>query len=407
MKLFVSHTQDLCSHRWRTVLTFLAIVSLITGTLGISNMLGISDMPLALAAKPKLKPQEQRPCDIYAAAHTPCVAAHSMVRALSSRYNGKLYQVQRQSDSKTLDIKTLKAGGYADAAAQDKFCAGTSCVITIIYDQTKNHNDLTVAGPSGMPSAPYGNGTPDHPADAAALPVVVGGHHVYGLDVEVHGGYRNNHTKGIATNDMSEEAYMVTSAKHVNGGCCFDYGNAETKYYGGSWGHMDAVNFGTECWFPPCSSPGPWVQADLEWGLFAGGNGSNLNNKGNSSDFVTALLKNDGKTTYAIKGGDAQQGRLTTWYDGPLPPKYEPMHLEGAIILGIGGDNSNGCIGDFFEGAMIAGRYPTNTTDDAIQASIVAAGYGSHHSISGGSGGSKPKPKLQVDAVTLPSRRHP
>jgi hypothetical protein len=360
-------------------------------------MLAVSNMPLALAAKPLL------PCDVFAAAGTRCVAAHSMVRALLSTYSGKLYQIQRASDSKTLDIKPLTKGGYANAAAQDKFCAGTTCTITVIYDQTKNHNDLTVAGQSGLPSKPYGNGTPDHPADAAALPVVVGGHHVYGLDVEAHGGYRNNHTNGIATNDISEEVYMVTSAKHVNGGCCFDYGNAETKYYGGSWGHMDAVNFGTECWFNPCFGSGPWVQADLEWGLFAGGNGSNMNNKGNSSDFVTALLKNDGKTTYAIKGGDAQQGHLTTWYDGPLPPKYAPMHLEGAIILGIGGDNSNGCIGYFYEGAMIAGRYPTNTTDDAIQTSIIAAGYGSHNS--GNSSKQKPKQHQRLATVALPSRR--
>jgi hypothetical protein len=365
--------------------------------LGISDMLGVPDIPLAWAAKPLL------PCDVFAAAHTRCVAAHSMVRALLSTYKGKLYQVQRASDSKTLDIKTLTRGGYANAAAQDKFCAGTSCTITVIYDQSGEGNNLTVAAPDPT-LAPkiYGNGEPDHAADAAALPVVVSGHHVYGLDVEPHGGYRNNHTKGIATNDTPEEVYMVTSAKHVNGGCCFDYGNAERKYFGGSWGYMDAVNFGTECWFPPCSWPGPWVQADMEWGLFAGGNGSNPNNKGNTSDFVTALIKNNGKTTYAIKGGDAQQGRLTTWYDGPLPPKYSPMHLQGAIVLGIGGDNSNGCIGYFYEGAMIAGHYPTNTTDNAIQASIVAAGYGSNHS---SSSKPKPKPHQRLATVALPSRR--
>ncbi|MGH3168575.1 MAG: arabinofuranosidase catalytic domain-containing protein [Trebonia sp.] len=35
------------------------------------------------------------------------------------------------------------------------------------------------------------------------------------------------------------------------------------------------MNFGTECWFTPCSgSGGPWVMADMENGLFSGGNGS-------------------------------------------------------------------------------------------------------------------------------------
>ena len=49
-------------------------------------------------------PRPQGPCDIYAAAGDPCVAAHSTTRALYASYNGPLYQVLRQSDGKTLDI---------------------------------------------------------------------------------------------------------------------------------------------------------------------------------------------------------------------------------------------------------------------------------------------------------------
>src|SRR4051795_11936890 len=76
-----------------------------------------------------------QPCDIYAAGGTPCVAAHSTTRALYGSYNGSLYQVRRASDNTTRDIGVLTAGGYANAAAQDSFCSGTTCVITIIYDQ--------------------------------------------------------------------------------------------------------------------------------------------------------------------------------------------------------------------------------------------------------------------------------
>ena len=47
---------------------------------------------------------------------------------------------------------------------------------------------------------------------------------------------------------------------------------------------MDAVYFGKLCWFTPCTGSGPWVQADLENGLFSGGNGNNPANDGNSSD---------------------------------------------------------------------------------------------------------------------------
>jgi hypothetical protein len=313
---------------------------------------------------------ESRPCDIYASAGTPCVAAHSTVRALLSAYNGRLYQVQRSSDSRTIDIATLSPGGYADAAAQDAFCAGTSCTITIIYDQSGKGNNLTIEGPGG-------NGGQDHGANAAALPLMVGGHKVYGLYVSGRVGYRDDTTTGVARNGQAEGMYMVASGTHYNNLCCFDYGNAETNNLDNGNGHMDAVYFGAWCQFPPCAGSGPWVMADMENGLFAGGNGVNLNNTGNNSQFVTALVKNNGQNTYAVKGGNAQTGGLTTLYSGPEPNRgcYAPMHQEGAIVLGTGGDNSNGSVGTFFEGVMTAG-YPTDAADNAVQANIVAAGYG-------------------------------
>jgi hypothetical protein len=57
------------------------------------------------------------------------------------------------------------------------------------------------------------------------------------------------------------------------------------------------------------------------------------------------------------------------------------MKKEGAIILGIGGDNSNSAVGTFFEGAMTSG-YPSDATEDAVQADVVTAGYGSSTMIS-------------------------
>ncbi|MET8162563.1 arabinofuranosidase catalytic domain-containing protein, partial [Sphaerisporangium sp. NPDC005289] len=58
---------------------------------------------------------------------------------------------------------------------------------------------------------------------------------------------------------------------------------------------------------------------------------------------------------------------------------YNPMKKEGAIILGIGGDNSIGAAGTFYEGVMTSG-YPSDATEDAVQANITAAGY----AVSGG-----------------------
>src|SRR2546430_13350827 len=91
-----------------------------------------------------------QPCDIYASGGTPCVAAHSTTRALFQAYSGPLYQVRRASDNTTRDIAPLSAGGVANAAAQDSFCAGTTCLITIIYDQTGRNNRLTQAPPGGF-----------------------------------------------------------------------------------------------------------------------------------------------------------------------------------------------------------------------------------------------------------------
>jgi hypothetical protein len=51
------------------------------------------------------------------------------------------------------------------------------------------------------------------------------------------------------------------------------------------------------------------------------------------------------------------------------------MRKQGALILGIGGDNSDGAIGSFFEGVVTA-TYTSDAVDAAVQADIVAVGYG-------------------------------
>jgi hypothetical protein len=207
--------------------------------------------------------------------------------------------------------------------------------------------------------------------------LTVGGNSVYGIYVSAGVGYRNNSTSGIATGSGAEGMYMVASGTHVNSGCCFDYGNAETNNLDNGNGHMEAIYLGKLCWFSPCNGSGPWVMADLENGLFAGGNGSNTNNTSVAYTYVTGMVKGN-SSGYAIKAGNAQSGSLKTMYSGGLPTQggYNPMHKEGAIILGIGGDNSKQAVGSFFEGAMTSG-YPSDATENSVQANIVAVGYGS------------------------------
>lgn len=313
-----------------------------------------------------------RPCDIYGNAGTACVAAHSTTRALYLTYSGPLYQISRMSDGKVTIIKTLQAGGYADAAAQDKFCKNTQCTITRVYDQSPLHNDLAIQGRGG-------NGGPDVGAPADALPVTAGGHQVYGISFSGQMGYRNYDAKGVARNGAAEGMYMVTSGTHVNNQCCFDYGNAELSGNDTGNGHMDAINFGTECWFAPCVGTGPWLQADLENGLFMSSAGPSQNSQDRSmpQPYVTALLKNNGQSYFALKAGDAQNGTLVTQYAGPEPTAggYAPMQQEGSIVLGTGGDNSNGSVGSFFEGVMTMGM-PSDAADDQVQANIVSVNYG-------------------------------
>mmetsp|Transcript_118894 Transcript_118894/g.236910 ORF Transcript_118894/g.236910 Transcript_118894/m.236910 type:complete len:431 (+) Transcript_118894:52-1344(+) len=400
------------------------------------------------------------PCDIFDADETPCVAAHSTVRALYGDYNGRLYQVMRSSDQGTFDIPTLTTGGFADSAAQDVFCAGTDCTINRIYDQSPRGNHLDTAPPGGA------HQQADSGVNASAEKIMVGGHPVYAARFVPGNGYRNDKTSGIAVGDEAETMYMVTSGRYFNDQCCFDYGNAETNNYDDGPGTMEAVYFGNAKGGlnHGGAGKGPWIMADMEDALW-GADVVNSNENPIVHDFVTAMVKGDvslptgsapyqrgidyggndvapcneggcvllAKNTHldceglcnatadcwgyvfadascsgepgpicwtkgglgmpverscrnsrmtkgyqpghwAIKGGNAQAGELNVYWDGKRAPGYAPMKKQGAIILGIGGDNSAGARGSFYEGVMTHG-YSSDAADAAVQANIVAAGY--------------------------------
>lgn len=317
-----------------------------------------------------------QPCDIYKAGGNPCVAAHSTVRALSQAYDGKLYQV-RNAAGATKDIVTLAPGGVADGAAQDAFCSGTTCVVTVVYDQSGKGNDLWYQGSTQVPGSPQSS-----PAKATSESLTVGGHKVYALYINPGNSYWVDASKsGIALGKEPEAMYMVTNSKHYNSGCCFDYGNSETTRKADGSGAMDALNFSSTTAWGSGAGAGPWIMADLEYGLFAQGDSKkNPNNPSQTATFVTALLKNNGTTEFALRGGDATSGKLGTYYKGALPGGWNPMKKQGAIVLGSGGDcckpdgGANQSAGTFYEGCIVTG-YPSDATEDAVQAAIVAAGY--------------------------------
>jgi len=331
---------------------------------------------IALAQPVHAQTRQTGPCDIYAAAGKPCVAAHATTRALYSAYNGPLYQVTRQSDDTTKDIGVL-ADGYADAAAQDAFCANTVCFITKLYDQSPMHNDLTQA-PRGGFSGPGLGGFNNYPiADMA--PITINGHKAYGVYIEPGMGLRNDNPKGTAVDDQPEGTYWVINGHHYNAGCCFDYGNAEIDSRDDGNGTMETTYFGNATSWYRGQGNGPWIMTDQENNLVG------CVNPGSTSKvctnlpsinwrFVTGIAKGE-PHHWASMGGDSQTGSLTTMYDGQrIDASYDPMRKQGAILLGNGGDNSVGSQGTFYEAAMTTG-YPSDDTDQLVQANVAAAKY--------------------------------
>ncbi|GMF16437.1 unnamed protein product [Phytophthora lilii] len=136
---------------------------------------------------------------------------------------------------------------------------------------------------------------------------------------------------------------MVADGTHFNGGCCFDYGNAETNSMDDGAATMEAIYIGNIRVWGYGEGKGPWVMADLENGLF-GCEAEHFcsNTPTVEYPFLVAMLKGRSGGTFALKQGNALSGGLQTTYDGARPKGYAVMKKQGAIILGIGGDNSNG-----------------------------------------------------------------
>jgi len=316
------------------------------------------------------------PCDIYADDGGPCVAAHSTVRRLLSTYTGPLYQVRKEGPSggRTKDIGSTTSG-FADAAAQDVFCSTYACTISIIYDQSGKGNHLTKAPPGGVKTVG------DNEANAKALPITISGRNLYGEHNPIGVGYANHQAVGTAMNDEPETIYMITSGTYYNDACCFEYGNAMRNGRDNGDGTTEAIYFGKYSINCVGGGDGPWVLADFEYGMYAGDSCTYAANTPVTHKYITAMVKGDKKSNsypdghWAIKVGNAQSGSLTKPFEGKRPrPSYNPMRKEGAIILGIDGQNSNSGQGNFFEGVMTA-HYSSDAADDAVQANIVSV-YG-------------------------------
>ena len=308
------------------------------------------------------------PGDIAAKAGTPLVAGHSMTRALYSAYNGRLFQVRRASDAKTQDISVTGAGGYVNMDALNTFCSGTTCSVSLLYDQSGNANDLPQATAVNQPTVDYWS-----TSDGTKLPMAV----------TVAKQWLRNRTKTtkIPTGSAPQTEYSVFHGSYFNSKCCYDYGNMETTIHDDGAGTMSALYFGSSTDWTKGAGSGPWGMADFENGLFAGSvkdpGGTNPNYPSIAypgNNVVTVLAKTDGTTTWALKAGNAASGALNTYWNGALPSGYSPLKQQGGLSLGEGGDGSNLGSGAFSEGVVIAAM-TSDATDDLIQSNLTSV-YG-------------------------------
>jgi hypothetical protein len=245
-----------------------------------------------------------------------------------------------------------------------------------LYDQSGNGNTLKTGSAGTTSGGTYSN-TNDFESSATKGSVTAGGHKVYTLYMAAREGYRTAlgvKGKNVPLGNTAEGIYELADGTHSGTACCWDFGNVSpdpTTYV-----TMNTLFFGTGFWGTGAGS-GPWFMGDFEGGVWAGGSGaSNATNASNPSlkvSFALGILHTPvGK--YALRMADVSTASdLTTAYDGNIP-SGKTWGNAGAIVLGVGGDNSNNSWGTFYEGAVTSGS-PSNDTDLAVMKNIQAVGY--------------------------------
>jgi non-reducing end alpha-L-arabinofuranosidase len=324
---------------------------------------------------------QQLPCDIYAAAGTPCCGAYSTVRKLYSTYTGSLYQVRR-ADGQTMNIGAANPG-----ADQDAFLGTSAGTISRLYDQSGRGNDMTVAKKGSYTGTASQN---DNECNAKGKSIMINGKKAYAVYIDPVQGYRNRQEgyagypasaglgNGIPTGNQPQGTYAVEdgSRSNVGNACCFNFGTASTNNAAGGRGQMNALFFGICTYWNTGVAPGPWFMIDVEAGVYSGGT-PNTSLPSSRFDYAFGLTKNNsGNATIRVANSSAIYNGTPSLVNAlnANPPPFT-WNVPGGITLGIGGDNSNSSNGTWYEGCIVNGR-PSDATDALILQNVLAARYG-------------------------------
>ena len=264
------------------------------------------------------------PCDIYAAGGTPCVAAHSTVRALYGAYNGTLYQVRRslgQHDPehrrpergrrrRTPRRRTRSAPAPPASSRSSTTSPGTA---------TTSYQGSGGAGGTGQPRqrdqrVAHGRRRQGLLAvHQAGQQLLARRLHLRDPDRQraagrVHGDQRHARQRRLLLRLRQQRDRPQGRRRRRDGRHQLQHQLLVRRMLG----HR------------------PLGQADLEYGLYPGGSQSwNPNQRAFTNRYVTAMLKNNGTTQLRPQGRQRAVRRLTTFWNGALPPRLQPDEEAG------------------------------------------------------------------------------
>jgi hypothetical protein len=297
-------------------------------------------------------------CDIAAAAGHPCAVGYGVSRPVFQSWGGALFQVRRASDNATRDIGV--SGGIADVASLNSFCAGTTCTIVRIYDESGNGQDLIYANPAGdshaiIPPSLLWRTLPG----GTVIPYAGTGN----LNSGTRAGLANNGPFSSMDGAVPATVVAVMDSSTHNSTCCYDFGIGEWAYKDYGQGTMWAIG----------TSYGMDIDRE-NGGEGAGGNWI--------ADAAGIFAKTDGNN-YTLAYGDVTGAGLTYYADNTALGFSMNFSWDfdinsyangSAITLGMGGDSAGfggGTTGGFFEGFVATSEQP-DSTDAAMQANINA-----------------------------------